>query len=41
MNLYDELVALFANEPSEALYRAEAELPFELFLQFVEFASKD
>jgi len=35
MELFDELVALFATDSSEALYRAEAELSHEMFLTFI------
>lgn len=38
---YDELVALFADDPSEALYRAEEELAHAEFMDFVQFASGD
>lgn len=39
--LYLELVALFETDPSEALYRAEEELPHDLFMDFVDYASNN
>lgn len=37
--LYNTLVQLFATDPSEALYRAEEELPHDMFMTFVDFAT--